>query len=362
MSSGIQKALLVLSTGEPFTIGTRPIPRPGPGQVVVKVEATALNIVDFAMQRLGLFVQTWPTVLGADGAGTVHELGVGVVNVQKGDRVLFQRMVFEADRGTFQEYALADANRVSKIPSNITFDQASTIPLCLATATAGLYAPKAQKGGPGGAGLTPPWMDGGLGKYKDQPALVIGGSSAVGQFAIQLLKLSGFNPIISTASAHNFDYVKAAGATHVIDYHVTPYPSLPAIVAQITSDPISIVYDAISSDDSQRAGWEILAPKGVIAVVSGVVKPVVVGKAGEDAEDGKHVAAVRGNVDLVTKDVEFGNKMYASLTGLLEGGGLKPCRVELLSGGLTAVEGGLERIVKKEVSGVKLVVRPQETA
>ncbi|KAA1476198.1 GroES-like protein [Dentipellis sp. KUC8613] len=349
-----QKALILSSKGAPFTVGPRPIPKPGPGQVVVKVEAAAVNPVDYYIEQAGYFVDGYPFVAGSDAAGTVYELGEGVTILQKGDRVLFQSL-FTADRGTFQQYVLADATRAAKVPSNLSFDEAATVPLGLATAALGLYAPIGARGG---AALTPPWTAGGLGKYKDQPALVVGGSSSVGQFAIQLLKLSGFSPIISTASAKNTDYVKSAGATHVIDYHTTPYASLPAAVKDITSAPVPIVYDAISSEDSQKAAWALLAPRGSLVVT--LQPSAAVGKPGEEAEEGRRVAHVFGNVNAPV-NTAFGDVLYAALTGLLESGGLKPNKVELLQGGLAGLAKGVERVGKREVSGEKLVARPQET-
>ena len=119
-----------------------------------------------------------------------------------------------------------------KIPPNITVDQAAAIPLCLGTAALGLYA---KRGNRGGAGLTPPWEEGGRGKYNGQPILVFGGSSSVGQYGkgililvdvvliillssvIQLAKLSGFSPIITTSSLAHADYLKSLGATYVLD-------------------------------------------------------------------------------------------------------------------------------------------------
>lgn len=76
---------------------------------------------------------------------------------------------------------------VGKIPPNLTYEQAATIPLCYATAAIGLYKPKASLVLPngfdvGGAGLTPPWAEGGIGKYKGNAAVVFRGSSSVGQF------------------------------------------------------------------------------------------------------------------------------------------------------------------------------------
>ena len=136
--------------------------------------------------------------------------------------------------------------------------------------------------------------------------------------AIQLLKASGFSPIITTASRRNDEYCKSAGATHVIDYHDVPYSELPAAVKEITSSPISVVYDAVSTPDAQKAVWQILAPKGKVAIVL----PPAVGKPGEAGEDGKEVAWVFGSAN-VSKNYEFGKKMFAGITKLFESGDLK---------------------------------------
>jgi NADPH:quinone reductase-like Zn-dependent oxidoreductase len=73
----------------------------------------------------------------------------------------------------------SNLRRCDQIPDNLTFDQAATIPLTLATAGLGLYNKKQQPNG--GLALYPPWAEGGRGKYAGQPILVIGGSSSVGQ-------------------------------------------------------------------------------------------------------------------------------------------------------------------------------------
>ena len=74
---------------------------------------------------------------------------------------------------------IIDLNRTKQLPDNLTFDQASTIPLTLATAALGLYNKKQEPNG--GLGLYPPWEEGGRGKYAGQPIVIIGGSSSVGQ-------------------------------------------------------------------------------------------------------------------------------------------------------------------------------------
>ena len=82
-----QKVLHLTRKQGPFEVHTADVPKPGPGQILVKVEATALNPVDWKIQVHGAFVEEFPAILGSDAAGIVEELGEGVVGFAKGDRV-----------------------------------------------------------------------------------------------------------------------------------------------------------------------------------------------------------------------------------------------------------------------------------
>jgi len=88
MSTDKQLALLLESAPGEFNVGERDIPKPSPGELLVKVKAAALNPVDWKIQR-GFFpiINTFPAVLGTDIAGDVEEVGDGVTNFSKGDRV-----------------------------------------------------------------------------------------------------------------------------------------------------------------------------------------------------------------------------------------------------------------------------------
>ncbi|VDC02990.1 unnamed protein product [Peniophora sp. CBMAI 1063] len=354
-----QKALILHSkdAGE-YVIGTRPIPSPGPGQVLVKVHSAALNPVD-NLQFFGPIVQWYgyPAVPGSDGAGTIEEVGEGVTGFEKGDRVIFP-CFWIADRGTLQQYALSDAVRTAKIPSKLSFDDAATIPLCLATAAAGLYGEiKEGNASPGGGiGLQAPWTGTGKGKYSGKPILIIGGSTSVGQYATQLAKLSGFSPIIVTASRRNTEYCKSAGATHVIDYREVPYAEVPEAVAKITTQPIEVVYDAVTTTESFPAGLRVLASGGNMAVVL----PPSNAKVGSRDADNKLVVFCYGNVNNEDNNA-LGNSLYAKLPSLLEGGLIKPNAIEVLPNGLAGAFGGLERLASWSVSASKLIVHPQET-
>jgi NADPH:quinone reductase-like Zn-dependent oxidoreductase len=84
-----QKALLIPSKGAPFELGTRAIHKPGPGQLLIKNVAVALNPVDGFILKLAVFVEQYgyPVVAGSDGAGDVVEVGVGVTGWKVGDKV-----------------------------------------------------------------------------------------------------------------------------------------------------------------------------------------------------------------------------------------------------------------------------------
>ena len=82
-----QKAFFLEKAEGDFAVGTRAIPKAIPGHVVVKIHSTALNPVDWKIQAFGFPVQQYPTVLGSDAAGTIEEVGEGVAQWKKGDRV-----------------------------------------------------------------------------------------------------------------------------------------------------------------------------------------------------------------------------------------------------------------------------------
>ncbi|KAI0027304.1 GroES-like protein [Vararia minispora EC-137] len=358
-----QKALIVPNRDAgKFSFTTRDIPKPGSGEVLVRNIAIALNPVDAITPKnpdiIEQFFGGFPATGGYDGAGVIHEIGEGVSGWSVGDKILYQ-CAHGHDYFTFQEYTLTFATRVAKIPANVTFDQAATLPLALATAAIGMYEARSEPGAiSGGAGYTAPWEEGGRGKYAGQPIIISGGASSVGQFAIQLAKLSGFDPIITTSSASNTEYCKAAGATHVINYKEMPPDQLPAEIRKVISEPFQFIVHASGDANSQKVYWDMLANGGTLVTTT---NPSV-GKRNDVADDGTG----RRNVSIFASinegpHVGFATRMYAALTGMLEHGELKPNNIELVSNGLAGVPDALERYFAQGVSGVKLVARLSET-
>jgi len=172
--------------------------------------------------------------------------------------------------------------------------------------------------------------------------------------AIQLAKLSGFSPIITTASLKNAESIKALGADLILSRDLTSAQIL-AEVSQATSEPTTSVFDAISYPTTQKLGAELLAPGGTI----GTVLPPVL--SASELEGGKKVVHILG-APRMPHNIELVDSLYHDhLEGWLERGVLKPNNMEVLPGGLEAVQAGFDRLEKGDVSMSKLVVHPQET-
>lgn len=161
--------------------------------------------------------------------------------------------------------------------------------------------------------------------------MIFGGSSSVGQYslftsqpfllyqsliikilaAIQLAKLSGFSPIITTASLRSEDLVKSLGATHLVDRK----SDVVAEVKKITSSPVEVIYDSIAEKDTQEQAWEILTPGGTLLVTG---SPQI-----DQANHGdKYIENIFGNFFDPEKRA-FGASFYSKLTQLFAEGTLK---------------------------------------
>jgi NADPH:quinone reductase-like Zn-dependent oxidoreductase len=99
---------------------------------------------------------------------------------------------------------------VSKTPNNISDEQAAGVSLALVTSVTAFYDKK-------GHGLPPPWEKGGPQVERGKAVAIIGGASSVGQYAIQLARLSGFEKIVTNVSPENHQFLKELGAHVVLD-------------------------------------------------------------------------------------------------------------------------------------------------
>ncbi|CAE6502423.1 unnamed protein product [Rhizoctonia solani] len=222
-------------------VGTRPTAIPKGNQALVKVTAAAINPVDWKVLDYGIFVDKFPAVLGTDGAGIIESVGPDVTNFKVGDKVFFQGFYGRVDETTFQEESIVETDIISKIPDNITDDQASTIPVAALAALVGLFQKTAidfPANGPTANG---------------KGVLILGGSSSVGQFVIQLARIAGFSPIVTTASAQHTESLESLGATHVFDRNADA-----KTIQSVFATPVSLAFDAISVASTQELAYEVL--------------------------------------------------------------------------------------------------------
>ncbi|KAJ3516573.1 hypothetical protein NLJ89_g1039 [Agrocybe chaxingu] len=344
-----QKGLILPQKHGEFVVGNTPNYTPGPGELLIKIRSAALNPLDWKIQKYGIYVEEFPAILGQDIAGEVEEVGEGVTDFKKGDRV-FRQGLFSSRTNGFQQYTVGPASSTAKIPANISFDEAATLPVALSAAYVGLY------GGPTfGQGLTPPVTQEGQGQYAGQPIAILGGGTSVGQVVIQLAKLSGFSPIIATASLKHDDALKALGATAVFDRNLSS-AELSTEIAKVTSGKLlSVVFDTVGSPATQQIAVDIVAPGGA---VSDVLPP----DASVKIPDNKTVYQVLSLLTLPPNTKLLETLYHDHVTAWLEKGLLKPNRTEVLPNGLAGIPDGLKQLENSQVSRVKLVARPQETA
>lgn len=82
-----QQALFLEKPKGDFVVQSRDIPTPPAGEILIKIHATALNPVDWKIQKYAAFIKNYPAILGTDLAGEVETLGEGVTKFKKGDRM-----------------------------------------------------------------------------------------------------------------------------------------------------------------------------------------------------------------------------------------------------------------------------------
>lgn len=243
---------------EGLGIAQRPVPEPGPGQVLVKVRAASLNYRDIAVATGNYFAGPVDrdTIPLSDGAGTVEAVGDGVVGIAVGDRVAatFSQPPHGAPLGSpldgvLTEYALFDQGGVVPIADDLGFEEAATLPCAGVTAWNALIAGKCVK--PGDTVLTL-------------------GTGGVSILALQLAKAAGARVIITSSSDEKLERARALGADEGINYRTTP--EWAAAVLELTGGQGADHIIELGGAGTLPQSYQCIAPEGEIALI-GVLAP-----------------------------------------------------------------------------------------
>lgn len=247
----IMKAVVIENFGGAETLKLKEVPEPIPqeNEVLIRVEYTAVNPVDWKI-REGLLKSRlpheFPLIPGWDAAGVIAEVGSNVRQFKIGDEVYAYCRKPIVKEGTYAEFVTFDAAQVALKPKNISFAEAAAIPLASLTAWQGLFDFANLK--------------------ENQSVLIHAGSGGVGSFAIQFARHAQAE-VWTTCSLPNHSYVKQLGAREAIDYTKENFVTA---IKKKKNDGFDVIFDGVGGKTLQDS-YSLLKPGGVL--VSIVEKP-----------------------------------------------------------------------------------------
>jgi NADPH:quinone reductase-like Zn-dependent oxidoreductase len=214
---------------EVVQVGLRPVPEPGPRQVLIEVHAAAINPRDFLLRQgryvFRHFVFGFPKILGSDVSGRVVALGSKVTRVRSGDAVVAMQTTF-GQMGAFAEYMAVDERAVALAPKSTDHAHAAGLPVAGLTALQALRDDASVRG--------------------DERVAILGASGGVGHYAVQIAKYLGAR-VVGVCSAANEAMVRELGADEVIDYR-----SRDVVATLAESGRVNVVFDAIGKSRLDR--------------------------------------------------------------------------------------------------------------
>lgn len=377
--------------GQPFELQTRPTPKPGPGELLIAVKSVALNPADAYIRDQGLFIPTYPTVIGFDMSGLVLEVGDNVPAGAAGDepgpsfqpgvtRVAAYASSFwkswDPDYGAFQERCLVPWQHAVPLPDeSMSWNNAATLPVAvevplnawdvmgisrLGEATASVSV--------GSTGNATHEANEKRNMEKREALLIWGASSSVGTMGVQTARLlredpnSSFGAVYATAGLANKSYVSSLGADRVFDYKDAQV--VDTIVSAAKQDGLVIRHCFLAV--------------GQLALCQAVLKAFL----GEDQKGNKTNTAKIASAPMVPADADIANGVdtifvFPStvegerleqfrywigtwLRGNLAKGTIKPSPEPSVVGkGLGAINAGLDKLLRG-VSCTKLIVEVAE--
>ena len=185
--------------GQPLVLTSLPMPQPGPGQVLIAVEAAGINRPDL-VQRAGLYPPPpgAPQTMGLEAAGRIVKLGEGVSRWQPGDAVTAL-----LPGGGYAGHAVADEGSCLPVPAGLTMVEAAALPETVLTVWANVFERGALAPG--------------------ETLLVHGGASGIGTMAIQMAVAHGARVFVTAGDADKCALCERLGATRAINYRTEDF-------------------------------------------------------------------------------------------------------------------------------------------
>jgi len=239
------RAVVVADKGGRPALAEVPTPRPGPGEVLVRVRGSSVNGFDTAVAAgylAGMMEHRYPLVLGKDFAGTVEAVGDGVTRFAAGDPVFgVVTKPFLGDGGFGEYVTVSDQIGITALPGGLDLATAGALGLAGSAAVDALAAAAAQPG---------------------ETVLISGATGGVGAIAVQYAAAAGARVIATARPGAETGFVRGLGAHAVVDHT----GDLPAQVRALSPAGVDVVLH-LAGDGGALAG--LLAEKGRLASTLG---------------------------------------------------------------------------------------------
>jgi NADPH:quinone reductase-like Zn-dependent oxidoreductase len=213
------KAVRLLEYGGQLVFNEVPTPTIARDEILVKIRSTAVNHLDL-VEASGTARQILPIDLpwipGHEFSGVVEQIGSDVAALATGDAVFGTT----TGMGAYAEYVAVKAAAIARKPSNLSFEEAASVPVAAQTAWEGIFTHAHLE--------------------KGQTILIQGGAGAVGAYAVQLASHAGAT-VIATASGSDEAYLKSLGASRVIDYRAAQFE-------KVLQEKVDVVFDLARGD------------------------------------------------------------------------------------------------------------------
>ena len=269
-----------------------PTPKPGPGQVLVRVKAAGVNPYDTYMRNGTYAIKPpLPYTPGSDAAGTVEAVGLDVTQVKAGDRVYTAQTL----TGAYAENALVLEKQAQPLPSKLTFSQGAGVWVPYGTAFHALHHATAARAG--------------------ETLLVHGASGGVGLAAVQMTRAMGLTVFGTAGSEKGLELVKREGAHLVFDHSKPGYQD--EILKATNGRGVDLVLEMLANVNLGR-DLKLLANRGRV---------VVIGSRGDVTITPRDLMARRASVHglmLWTITDAEEREIFAGIITGLENGTLRP--------------------------------------
>ena len=236
------KAIQIRDTGGPeaLQLVELPIPVPGPGQVLIRMEAIGVNFIEIYFRK-GQYKATLPMTPGSEAAGTVEECGPGANGFRPGDAVASAGVL-----GSYAEYALVPTAQLVKVPDGITPEQAAAAMLQGMTAHYLAHSTFPLKAG--------------------DTCLIHAGAGGVGLLLTQMAAKIGARVITTVSTAEKAELSREAGAAETILY--TQHDFVTEVKRLTHGKGVDVVYDSVGKT-SFEGSLACLRPRGLLALFGG---------------------------------------------------------------------------------------------